>query len=261
LNKEEIISSGLLELYATNACTAEEATLIETHLQSDADIKSELTAIETALEAYAFANAMQPKITVQNKLFSTLNFNVAAQAPIIPITNSNTKLLSTLKSVAAAAVLLLLGSVILNVVFFNKYKKLGELTAANEQAIQLLQNKTVSEDYENKVIHSKFSLPLKMNGSELAPEADAKIYWLTNTGEIFIDPRNLPPTPAGKQYQLWAIVDGKAIDAGLIKTADGRTFKLQQMKTFGKAQAFAITLEVEGGVVASKEKPFAIVKL
>jgi hypothetical protein len=260
LNKQEIISSGLLELYATNTCTPSEATLVDTFLQAkDADIQTELAAIEQALEAYAFANALQPRMVVQNKLFSSLNF----QAPVVPIYSNNKeqKSLSIFKAVAAAAVLLLLGSIALNVIYFNKFKQLDALAASNEAAIKTLQSKTEIENYETKVIHSKYSLPLKMNGSELAPEADAKIYWLTNTGEIFIDPRNLPPTPAGKQYQLWAIVDGKAVDAGLIQTADGRTFKLQQMKTFGKAQAFAITLEQKGGVKASKEKPFAIVKL
>ena len=50
-------------------------------------------------------------------------------------------------------------------------------------------------------------------------------------------------TPTGKQYQLWAIVDGKPVDAGVINNCIG----LCKMKKIDHAEAFAITLEKEGG--------------
>ncbi|HEV8079376.1 MAG TPA: anti-sigma factor, partial [Chitinophagaceae bacterium] len=59
-------------------------------------------------------------------------------------------------------------------------------------------------------------------------------------------PTNLPQTPDGKQYQLWAIVDGKPVDAGMISTEKG-IYHIQKMKSFGKAEAFAITMEKKGG--------------
>jgi anti-sigma-K factor RskA len=52
--------------------------------------------------------------------------------------------------------------------------------------------------------------------------------------------------PTGKQYQLWAIVDGKPVDAGMIATKKG-IYHIQKMKSFGSVQAFAITLEKAGG--------------
>jgi anti-sigma-K factor RskA len=51
--------------------------------------------------------------------------------------------------------------------------------------------------------------------------------------------------PAGKQYQLWAIVDGKPVDAGMIDLNQPIVF--QQMKTINSAQAFAVTIENVGG--------------
>jgi anti-sigma-K factor RskA len=50
-------------------------------------------------------------------------------------------------------------------------------------------------------------------------------------------------TPAGKQYQLWAIVDGKPVDAGMIGDCEG----LCKMKVIDHAEAFAVTLENAGG--------------
>ena len=57
---------------------------------------------------------------------------------------------------------------------------------------------------------------------------------------------NLPSVPEGMQYQLWAIIDGKPVDAGMISTEKG-IYHIQKMKSFGRAEAFAITLEKAGG--------------
>ena len=259
MNIQDIISSGLLEMYATGNTSAEENAQVKLLVAAHAEVREELYKIELALEQYAFANAVQPKIKVGQKLFSQLNFeqNISnTQNNIKPVIE-----ISNWKKIAVAASILLATSALFNIFIYKKYQDSASTIQANNLKLQNLKAIEEEEETERKVVFSKYTLPLKMNGSELSPTADAKIFWLTNTGEIFLDGRNLPPTPSGKQYQLWAIVDGKAIDAGLIQSADGHTFKLQKMKTFGKAQAFAITLEISGGVSASKEKPFAIVKL
>ena len=246
-------------MYALGNTTAEENTQVQALVSEDLVAKEELNKIEMALEQYAFANAIQPKIKVEQKLFSQLNFE---QPLDTNSTTTNTTIsFNNWKKIAVAASIMLTASIAFNIFTYKKYSATNNLVQAANKKIESLKELEEEDETEKKVVFSKYSLPLKMNGSELSPNADAKIFWLTNTGEIFIDGRNLPPTPTGKQYQLWAIVDGKAIDAGLIQSADGHTFKLQKMKTFGKAQAFAITLEVAGGVAASKEKPFAIVKL
>ena len=59
---------------------------------------------------------------------------------------------------------------------------------------------------------------------------------------------NSLPTPAqGKQYQLWAIQDGKPVDLGMLPSV-ATNDTLLKMKTIENPQAFAITLEQEGGV-------------
>jgi hypothetical protein len=60
---------------------------------------------------------------------------------------------------------------------------------------------------------------------------------------VYLSSVKLPVAPEGKQYQLWAIVDGKPVDAGLLDNPE--TF--EKMKSLGNAQAFAISLEAKGG--------------
>ena len=92
---------------------------------------------------------------------------------------------------------------------------------------------------ENKII--------KMAGTEKrASAAHATICWNTKTKEVYVGFSNLPQAPIGKQYQLWAIADGKPVDLGVIDiTTD--TASMQKMKVTEKAQAFAVTLEKSGG--------------
>ena len=54
----------------------------------------------------------------------------------------------------------------------------------------------------------------------------------------------MPQPSQGKQYQLWALVDGKPVDAGMV---DANCTTVCKMKNIPKAQAFAITLEKAGG--------------
>ena len=71
----------------------------------------------------------------------------------------------------------------------------------------------------------------------------ATVYWNPKTNEVYLLNNSLVKTPQGKQYQLWAIIDGKPVDAGVISNCDG----VCKMKNISNAQAFAVTLEQEGG--------------
>jgi anti-sigma-K factor RskA len=85
------------------------------------------------------------------------------------------------------------------------------------------------------------------------PNANARIYWMQNTKEVYIDPSNLPKAPEGKQYEFWAIIDGKPVNGGIITTEiNGKTVHVQKMKSFGNVQAFAVSLEDIG---PAKEVP------
>ncbi len=117
------------------------------------------------------------------------------------------------------------------------------------------QNEEMKND--GMIVSNPNSMPVSLKGMDNMPDAKAKIFWMQNTGDVFIDATNLPETPAGKQYQFWAIVDGVPVSGGMIvRTAKG-SFKLQRMRSFGKAEAFAISLEKEGGV----EKPTDVVSM
>ncbi len=248
MNEQEIISSGLLEMYASGLTTNAEKQQVQVWLQQYPAVAEELKSIEQGLESFALANAVAPNAGVKEKLFAQIS-NLQQPAATF---NEPAKVVSINKNywkmAAAAAAALLIGTTALTYNYYNRYTiaqtKLKETVAQLASASQ--QVKELNDDLEP--VRNKYSKAVALNGMPQMPDATAKIFWLTNTGDVMIDASNLPDAPAGKQYQFWAIVDGVPVDGGLIITNDkGKKLRMQKMKTFGRAEAFAISLEKEGG--------------
>lgn len=249
MEEQHIISSGILELYATGLASAIETQQVEKLLQENLKIAAELNAIQSSLEAYANMNAVTPANGIKEKIFSKINTEnlVSDYNPtvftsrIIPLTNY-------WKIGAAAAIALLIGSTALNVNYYKKYNTATTELQQSKQQLALVEQKSNEIKNDLDIVHNRYSVPVALTGQPASPDATAKIFWMKNTGDVMIDASNLPDAPAGKQYQFWAIVDGVPVDGGLIITNDkGKKFRMQKMKAFGKAQAFAISLEKEGG--------------
>jgi anti-sigma-K factor RskA len=249
----DIISSGLLELYATGLTSTEETLQVQQWAKQHPEVAAELSAIESGLEVYAKAHAIQPAVVVKEKVISHISAN--KKAKVVSLNNNVRSVAPFWKYAAAASIILFVSSAIINVSFYNKIDETAKNLDQAQQSLASLQqsneemkgsNESMKQDMG--VVQSKYSEPVVLNGIGVAPNAVAKIFWMKNTGEVYIDPSNLPDVPSDKQLQLWAIVDGKPVDAGMIITAsNGQKFKIQKMKSFGKVDAFAITIEKKGG--------------
>ena len=229
--------------------TPEEKQLSKDYLKQFPELKSELNEIELSLENYAQANSIQPDSSIKDKLFDQLFPDSSKTeikiSPVIPLNNKGSVPMFY-KSIAAAVFILLIGSIVLNYKYYNKYHDADRQLQIAQEKIAQQGESNLAMKQDLNIVTNKFAQPVVLNGTPKAPDALAKIFWMKNTGEVYIDPTNLPKAPTGKQYQLWGIVDGKPVDGGIIETAKG-IYHIQKMKTFGKAEAFAITLEKTGG--------------
>lgn len=251
-------------MYVIGAASPEETAQVEMWREQHPEIKEELLNIEKAMESYAFANAITPGSSLKNEILSSINNN----SPVRNIDQPAAKVISispVWKSIAAAAIVLLICSAVMNVVHYNKYKSASEKYDESERTIALQTEKLNGMDHDMGVVQNKYSQPVSLNGLEAAPDAAAKIFWMKNTGETYIDASNLPAAPDGMQYQLWAIVDGKPVDGGMIPVKDkaGEKYHILPMKSFGKVQvqAFAVTLETKGGNPEPKGKMYVMGKI
>lgn len=267
MNKEDIISSGLLELYAMGLASPEEIQQVEDWVKQYPEIKQELNAIEMSLESYAQAHAIAPSASVKDKILaqisqddqknilhvSSIDYDATAPSKVYRIP-------AFFKFAAAAIFILLIGSVVLNYSYYTKYQSASKELQVAQQKIDQQDQANLAMKNDINVITDRNSLPVVLKGTPNAPNALAKIFWMKNTGDVYVDPSNLPAVPEGKQYQLWAIIDGKPVDGGMISTEKG-IYHIQKMKSFGHADAFAITLEKTGGSPTPQGEMYVISKI
>lgn len=261
MNAKEYISSGVLESFALGFCSEQEAADVQRMCALHPEVKAELEAIQSALGSYAQAHAVSPKPETKMRFMDAIDAlakeEKATQAPqiknepkVIPLATSAPKPTNYL--VAASWVLLGL-SMVGNIVFYQKWKTANdELVALNSErstlADQLKVNQVKLADIHRSMdmISDPGVMRVMMKGVGQTPDSKTMVYWNKQTKEVYIEVKELPALASGQQFQLWAIVDGKPVDAGMLPMNDGDS-ALIRMKDFESAQAFAITIEKEGG--------------
>lgn len=252
---KDIISSGLLELYCLGLATPAEVSEVEQWAAQYPEVAAEIEAIRLGMEGYADTHAVAPSASVKAQLFAELGIDDESSAPVIDRDNGAApeggKVYSIPRSwkvAAAAAVILIAGSAVLNMVFYNKYTTASKDLETTKAALAVEKQHNEEMKSDMAVVQNPNSLTVSLKEMKPASGRNAKIYWMQDSHEVMVDASNLPDAPAGKQYQFWGIVDGVPVSGGLIITNDkGKKFRMQKMKSFGKAEAFAISLEKEGG--------------
>jgi len=244
LEAQDIISSGLLELYVTGIASPQEIRDVESLAKQYPEVVAEIRAIEAGMESYAQANAIQPAASVRENIFKHIGMPVEVPSPTAKVYSIS----PFWKYAAAASIVLLIGSMVFNYTFYNRYKSANnDLQTAQ---IELQQQKELAKAMHDDmgVMADRNAMPVSLKAMPDVPDAAARIYWMQDdTHAVYIDPSNLPEPPNGMQYQFWAIVDGQPVSGGMINTLkDGRRVHVQKMKSFGKAQAFAVSLEKAG---------------
>jgi anti-sigma-K factor RskA len=78
----------------------------------------------------------------------------------------------------------------------------------------------------------------------------ARVYFDPDARLVLVCSSSLPDLEPGKDYQLWAMVNGKPVSVGVLKARKGDTFQLKAPASVSldKAATFAISKEPAGGV-------------
>ncbi len=245
---KEYIESGILESYVLGITTVGESAEVERMVLEHPAIEIELEAIRSTLENYALQYEKQPPVALKDKILAAV---FKEQQPLQNTRNNlvqlnNTKPQKSIFSMAASWALLAL-SIGVNIFFFNNWRNSEDKIVALESQNQLFaqENKTIKASYQEEVAilqNADFKV-IKLLGQKPSPNSKALIYFDKVRQEVYLSALDLPAAPKGKQYQLWAIVDGKPVDAGMI----AGTANILKMKSFAKPVAFAISLENTGG--------------
>lgn len=252
---KEFISTGIIESYLLGTATQREIDMVHDMVHKYPSLKIEIDAVEEALltisESYVSHVDDRLKAKILSSLQSSpqkvkdLSIETTKMVPM-PISNKKTYLRYGL----IASIAFLVASLIGNVFLFNANRKitseistLGIQKTEMEQAIAGYKDDINRMNKDFNIITQNSAVLLK--GTDVSPQSLATVYWNDQSREVYLLVKDLPPPPGDMQYQLWAIVDGQPVDAGVFDAGKGNI--LQMMKSASGPQAFAVTLEKKGG--------------
>ena len=240
---KEYISSGIIEQYVLGLCTIDEAKELEQFRTEHPELKEAILQYEIELEEKIMKEAKMPSSETDKKILKSLE---ALQTPVVTILQkNNSRKINWYKTLAAASVLLL---VVCTYFIYTLTKKTN--TLADELAITKKQSLPAS-DY--KIMTDPSITPVAMYGVGIHSICRCTMYWDKKTGKMYIMIHHLPESSAEKDYQLWAMVDGKPVSVGIIQDdIRGRFIEMQNVPD--GANAFTVTMEKAGGNSAPTEE-------
>lgn len=236
------IQSGIIESYVLGLASAEETAELERLALEYGEIQQAIDEFSDILEQEAFRHAVPPpagvkenimaallqeeaanqkEITGNDSNHSTEESIIASGAPVhyLPATGSSE---NKWKYIAAASVILFLASAAYNVYLNNKYNEkngqyLSLLNERNSLAAENSLHKASVQELQsvNQMMTDPSIAKIKLEGVKNKQD-EILLLWNTQTKNVFLTANGLPPAASGMQYQLWAIVEGKPVDAGML---------------------------------------------
>lgn len=256
MNSKEYISSGILELYAAGMLNESEMADVERMMRNNPEVKSELEYIQKALLVSLSTRFKSPspkvKIDILNKINKSKDYD---DKPFLKREASVYKAKNKYSYLLAASVAFLILSLGANYFLLNKLKDANrEIAVLNDQRKIMVQDfeavnrKLDKTSHDMQIVSDRNYKLIDLRGLEKSPSSSVLAFWNPGTRKVYVEVLNLPVPPANKQYQLWALSNGKPIDAGVMDV-DPADKTLHEMKNIDDAQAFAITLEPKGGSI------------
>ena len=255
MNVTEYIESGILESYVMGAISDQEQREVECLSSIYPEVRNELDELSAALENYALLYSLEPPAAIKTRLMGQLEFNESHQTIVrpMPIDHDSVPTYRSTWIVAASV-----GLVVLMFSFFllsqlrTNHNELASLKSNNgslQSELRQLRNVRVRDEQRLAVLQQAGMRVIQLRGNQKAPNSDVFVYWNTKTRQVSVDINSLPTLPATQQYQLWSLVDGKPVDAGVFEsdtTSPGQALQLLN-RPVGRADAFAVTVEKRGG--------------
>jgi len=262
MNTLEYISSGILESYVLGSTTAEETKEVEKYAAMYPDIKSEVEEIEKIIFTYATEHSTPPPSYLKGRILKKIQSETNTTRSDIKVLNQTSesrKSNFSFWSIAASfLVLLSAGFTIyfgtINSKLDNSLTTMTKANAALLDSIRSISSSLSQMQNDLAILKDPMYKIVELKGLKTAPEAKAMVCWCPADKKVYVEIDKLPPAPQGMQYQLWAIVDGKPVSEGMLAMGNG----LHAMKDVDNAQAFAVTLEKQGGSPTPKGEMYVM---
>lgn len=276
MTAQEFIESGLIELTALGLASDQEAAQVAQMRAQYPEVEEAWQVTANDLMVAADAYAKPAPSSVRKNLFAQIELETQADnvkkvdfsepvkasetlnqptgkddddADIVPIQSQN-----NWRWLAAASIAVTLLSGVINLVLYNRLQDTqAQLAAAEKEQTILAASYKQSSDKvsaleEQLAFTADPAMPrIMLSGMNTAKDASVLVVWDPAKKVVALGSKNLPNVPSDKDLQLWAIVDGKPVDLGIISMDSSGPVFTKEIPDISGPQAFAITLEDKGG--------------
>ncbi len=250
MDKDKFLKSGLLEQYVLGLTDERESEEVERYAEAFPEIQAEIESLRKSMDDYARQYAAMPSEELKSRVSKDTDEMEAGRRRREKADGSHVSQESPrwgawlARSIMALLIILSLSFYQGKVAADRRYQELSREYRAfqHDCTRQQAQMEELFEVYA--FLNHEHTIPIRLESTGLAPEAEAIAYLNAIHKKVFINPTHLPEPPKGKTYQMWADVEGRMINMGLI---DGHSKKLQPVAFIEGAESLNITLEPEGG--------------
>ncbi|HVZ57782.1 MAG TPA: anti-sigma factor [Chitinophagaceae bacterium] len=242
----------MVESYVLGLASPEERAEFEELCRQYPQLVAAREAFESSLEKQAREGSVPPPSGVRSSFLSFLESEASGAAdpgkpgpaPVIDLEPGPGRRQAGLRWLVAASLFVALGTAYLAYRLYHSNQALQQTNRDLQARLQSRDSLLDQLAEEQRVMHDPNVTVVNMVGTQKAPLASASIYWDSTSSNVWMIVKNLPRLPSEKQYQLWALIDGKPKDLGLFDATGSRI--LLKMNNTRQADAFAITIENRG---------------
>ncbi|WP_433900337.1 anti-sigma factor [Sphingobacterium puteale] len=262
------ISSGIIESYVLGLASEEEVSILNCIRKNNVEVERAIAEAEKALEGLADIQAMAMPDTLKQDIWNRLEAenlvlkddqsdglptegaispDAVVQAPILNTQEVPKRIVPARPyGWAIAASILFVLSVSANLFFYQQQKENKEMLVQANTTLDTQNSTLAILQYKWSLVQNPAVKTIALKGVENKPDLHALVFWDQTSKAVYLSLEQMPAAPKGKQYQLWAMVDGQPVSAGVFPL-NAKEAMASKMLDVSKAQAFAITLEDEGG--------------
>ena len=257
-NIYSFLESGLLQKYVIGDTTVSETEKVEEYISNYPEVKSQFDLLQDNLEIISKFNAVEAPKDSLNNILESLD-----EKPVITL-HTNQRRVSIWYGIAASAAAILFATL---TTFF--YLQNQQLLNENQVVVDEIFDLRSDIDNTNSKLESVMKQFMRLNnpetekyiirGNKRAKNLKTVAYINPKEKTSMIEIVSLPQLPEEQCYQMWAQMQDKMVNLGILDVADR---DLRSIPYTENALSFNITIEPKGGnETATVENSVANIKL
>ncbi|MEY8848084.1 anti-sigma factor [Psychroserpens sp. XS_ASV72] len=233
-------ASGLLEKYVLDEISASESLQVEQFIAKYPEVEQEYIKLQENLEIIAKAQAVEAPVSILDNILEDIDDKT--QTPVVKLNTSSRKF-SWFSIAASIATLLFAGG------FYMKNEQNKALKRENQVVVDEIFDLRDDIDKNNQKLDNLMRQFMKLNnpetekyvfrGNDRAKDLKTVAYINPIEETSMIDVVSLPQLPEDQTYQLWAEMQDRMVNLGIL---DASQRKLQSVPYVKDALALSITI-------------------